>query len=119
MVTTFFRSDSEIFAVQSLVELSLEDKQKLSWLLKASEEHQTSISGVFIGPRKEVTSPWSTNATDIANNVGIPAKRIESFRIENQETPIFDPMLEAVYLGLDQKSLVVDRLPLPTEARSD
>ena len=121
MKTTFFQNDSEVIAVQSKIALNSADMSKLTWLLKATPLTQELVAGTFIGPRKEVLSPWSTNATDIARNVGIDSiVRMEQFAaVAAGSSPVFDPMVEAVYPGLDQTTLVVERTPEPTKHIDD
>ena len=60
----FFRSSTNaIYAVGALQSLQASDIQKLTWLF-GNAEHlvTTSLNGPFIGPRKEMVTPWSTNA---------------------------------------------------------
>ena len=46
-------------------------------------------------------SPWSTNAVEITQNMGLTGiSRIEMFRrVPDGEEPAFDPMLERVYVN--------------------
>jgi phosphoribosylformylglycinamidine synthase len=75
---------------------------------------ESSIDGLFVGPRREMITPWSTNAVEITQNMGITGiVRVEEFtRVENDRAP-FDPMLQAFYRGLDQSTFTVDRQPDP------
>ena len=58
-------------------------------------------------------TPWSTNAVEIVQNMGIEGvKRIEEFTAETESTP-FDPMLNRHYDGLDQKIFTIDKQPDP------
>ena len=68
-----------------------------------------------------VVTPWSTNATEIAANVGLTGiARIERFRAAPPaEVPVYDPMLEAVYQGISAQSLVVDLEPEPLRSIVD
>ena len=78
----FFRSESNIvYAVGTQHPLQPADIQKLVWLLGGSLPiKQTSLSGNFIGPRKEMITPWSTNAVEITQTMGIKGiSRIEEF----------------------------------------
>ena len=116
MRTIFFGGNEEVFAVQMEEAPASADVQKVSWLLDAQLIPGDRLDGIFVGPRKEMISPWSTNATEITQNSGIRGiKRIERFRqVPKDETPVFDPMLEAVYSGLDQETLVVFKQADPT-----
>ncbi len=101
MITFFKNSYKTIFAVQTSAALQVEDHPKLAWLLgDADLIEQNSIDGNFIGPRSEMVTPWSTNAVEITQNMGIQGIiRLEEFKIESDK---FDPMLQRKYNGLNQ-----------------
>jgi len=110
----FFTNNSEVFyAVESSENPNGSIIEKLKWLFGGSEYHkQDRIEGVFIGPRKEMVTPWSTNAVEITQNMGIPGiSRIESFESTDSEEPVFDPMLQMVFHGLDQDSFKLENTP--------
>ena len=67
--------------VDSISELSSETVSRLSWLFgKATLVKAKSVKGFFIGPRREMITPWSTNAVEITQNMGIDGiVRIEEF----------------------------------------
>ena len=91
----FFKKDNTIFAVETTVQFSEEELSRLQWLLGGAHRIDAeSISGIFIGPRREMITPWSTNAVEITQNMGLKGiKRIEEFvETDNEDTP-FDPML--------------------------
>ncbi|MEM9325748.1 MAG: phosphoribosylformylglycinamidine synthase [Bacteroidota bacterium] len=102
MIQFFQKSPDEFFALSSTSSLSTEDIRRLSWLFSGATLVETeSISGTFIGPRKEMITPWSTNAVEIATNAGVHGiSRIE--RYERQKGQSFDPMLQRHYEELDQ-----------------
>lgn len=109
----FFQSPNKtIYAVQSTTEKSAEDIVKLTWLFgEAQRVEQDSIAGEFIGPRQEMITPWSTNAVEITQNMGISGiVRIEEFHEYKQGEP-FDPMLSARYDGLGQLIFNIDKEP--------
>ena len=58
-------------AVQTDGELRTEDMPKFEWLLSGTKISDQRINGAFVGPRREMVSPWSTNAVEIAQNMGI------------------------------------------------
>ena len=91
------------------------DKQKLSWLFSEAEYlNQDKLEGNFIGPRKEMITPWSTNAVEITQNMGVEGiKRIEEFNKVDSTEAQFDPMLRALYPQLDQSIFTIDKLPEP------
>ena len=99
----FFQNSTEIFAVAT-PKTTVEINEKLTWLFGAKLIEVKKISGFFVGVRKEMVSPWSTNAVEITQNMGIKGiERIEKFYQVADEHATFDPMLEKMYLGLDQK----------------
>lgn len=82
---------------------------KMAWLFnKTSVCDLQEIVGTFIGPRKEMVSPWSTNAVEICQNMGIQSiYRVEEYKAKNEES-VFDPMLQTVYELLDQSIFTPD-----------
>ena len=76
----FFQRNTTVFAVQTQ-ELSSENIQKLVWLFgNATQIKSPSLDGYFVGPRKEMITPWSTNAVEITQNMSITGiVRIEEF----------------------------------------
>lgn len=80
---------------------------------------ETQIEGNFIGPRREMITPWSTNAVEITQNMGITGiLRIEKFRQvsfaeKDKDSEVYDPMLERVYSKLDQHIFTIDKTPDP------
>ena len=81
MVSFFKSKNSEIFAVHTTVKLKKNDIEKLTWLFSNSEYlDKKIINQNFIGPRKTMVTPWSTNAVEITQNMGIDKIiRIEKF----------------------------------------
>jgi len=113
MVTFFKKGSSTVFAVESLQELSQESIGRLSWLFDDAKPLKSrKISGTFVGPRKEMITPWSTNAVEITQNMGVPdIQRIEEFFKTQNEAPAFDRMLQNVYHGLDSNIFKITRRP--------
>ncbi len=72
------------------------------------------VSAVIISvPGKEMITPWSTNAVEITQNMGISGIiRIEEFH-HAASKPEWDPMLQALYKGLDQHIFTIDKEPDP------
>ena len=107
-------AQGSIYAVGYTNELSVEDKQKLNWLFDGEVLADTQLKGWFVGPRKEMLTPWSTNAVEITQNMGISGiLRIEEFKEVNDENAEFDRMLNHLYNGLDQKIFTIDVEPQP------
>jgi phosphoribosylformylglycinamidine synthase len=115
MILFFEGISKNIIAVGASSKLSETDIEKLSWLFgNASQVISGNIGNVFIGPRKEMITPWSTNAVEITQNMGINGiSRIEEFYPSVSEKPRYDPMLQALYMGLDQTIFTIDKLPDP------
>ncbi len=117
----FFESPQKlIYGVQVPQPLHAEDLQKLSWLFGEAKAIQTDkISGTYSGPRKEMITPWSTNAVEITGNMGILGiQRIEEF-IPLQPGEQIDPMLQKAYEGLDQEIFDIQLQPEPVKAITD
>jgi phosphoribosylformylglycinamidine synthase len=114
MVIFYQNNHSVIYAVGSRFHLSKKDLEKLAWLFgDASILLRESIEGNFIGPRKEMITPWSTNAVEITQNMGIAGiERIEEF-IPAETHATHDPMLQRVYNGLDQDIFTIVHKPDP------
>lgn len=110
----FFQSSEKFYAVEISHELDTLETGKLSWLFgEAKLLNDARIQGNFIGPRKEMITPWSTNAVEITLNMGIKGiSRIEAFEPFDEKGE-FDPMLQAEYEGLDQDLFHVDITPEP------
>ena len=112
----FFECDTKnIIAVGTTGKLPQEDISKLVWLFGSADIiNESRIEGIFIGPRKEMITPWSTNAVEITQNMGISGIiRIEEFHSSVAKSPHFDPMLQALYKSLDQKIFTIDKKPDP------
>lgn len=118
----FFSSQSQhVIAVESAKLLSPQDIQKLSWLFgEAKHLDVLSLDGNFVGTRKEMLTPWSTNAVEITQNIGIEGiKRIEEFFAVDETHPKFDIMLQQLYNGLNQQLFNIDKAPQKIEEIDD
>lgn len=112
----FFRKDAAtVYAVETDHELSAEELEKFTWLFSGAQPLQiTSLDGQYIGPRREMITPWSTNAVEITQNMGIHGiSRIEEFHRDDSAAPAFDKMLQRVYHGLDNSIFLIDTTPAP------
>jgi len=109
----FFRSSSAYLAVQTSQEISKTDTNKLKWLFGNAHYIDADVmEGKFIGPRREMITPWSTNAVEITQNMGISGiERIEEFKMTEENDPKFDPMLKQLYNDLDQGIFTIDKAP--------
>jgi len=108
----FFRTpENEIYAVQSL-NLSDEDINKLIWLFGEAELlSEDKITGKFIGPRREMITPWSTNAVEITQNMAIRGilRMEEFFPVLDKDD--HDPMLQRIYTELNQEIFTINKQP--------
>ncbi|HEY0743418.1 MAG TPA: AIR synthase-related protein, partial [Chryseosolibacter sp.] len=112
----FFRSNAnKLYAVGSAHPLQKADIQKLTWLFSGAEPLKESIlKGFFIGPRKEMVTPWSTNAVEITQNMAITGiQRIEEFTVADSASAKHDRMLEVLYTTLDQDIFTINHKPEP------
>jgi len=113
MIVFFHAQGNNYIAVSAKETLSGENINKLVWLFGESEKVNNSyLEGWFIGPRKEMLTPWSTNAVEITQNMGITGiERIEEYiKVENEHSK-FDPMLQHLYQNLDQTIFTIERQP--------
>lgn len=109
----FFKTPSQhIIAVESQDILSGEVVKRLNWLFGNSLLVDTSIvDGPFVGPRKEMITPWSTCAVEITQNMGVDGiTRIEEYA-PAKEDGTYDPMLQRNYPLLDQNIFKIDKTP--------
>ncbi len=115
MSIVFYQKEVAVYAVHYAVSENPLDVSKLEWLFGGAKRvKEESLAGYFVGPRREMITPWSTNAVEITQNMGISGiLRIEEFtQTDCEETP-FDPMLKAFYRGLDQHTFTIDKKPDP------
>ncbi len=115
MVLFFQGKNQLVLAVGCKNALSQSDLEKLSWLFEGARLLDTnSLDGFFTGPRREMITPWSTNAVEITQNMGIEGiERIEEFFETDNENSSFDPMLQVLYPGLNQEIFHIDKEPDP------
>lgn len=112
---TFFKTPSQsIIAVDAQCPIQDEHQNRLVWLFgNATPIAHPQLDGKFIGPRREMITPWSTCAVEIVQNMGIDyIVRVEEY-FPAGEVPEYDPMLQRVYSGLDQHIFTVDKQPEP------
>ncbi|MDR3251395.1 MAG: phosphoribosylformylglycinamidine synthase [Tannerella sp.] len=112
----FFQSSSKAtLAVESASELSPVDTDKLVWLFSGAKPVKShDIEGRYVGPRREMITPWSTNAVEITQNMGLTGiSRIEEYFPAPSGEAKYDPMLQHVYDGLGQNIFSVDKKPDP------
>jgi phosphoribosylformylglycinamidine synthase len=113
MIHFFGNQTNTVFAVQSQNELSAEDVQKLNWLFGNAHKIEKSVlTDFFVGPRAAMITPWSTNAVEITQNMGISGiVRIEEFYKTEESFTGFDPMLSQKYKELNQDIFTINIQP--------
>jgi phosphoribosylformylglycinamidine synthase len=119
---SFFRSKAnKIYAVGSAQPFQNVDIQKLIWLFGGAEHvSHTTLNGPFIGPRKEMITPWSTNAVEITQTMGIIGiDRIEEFEKVQGGTAKYDRMLQLLYPELTQDIFTIHHKPEPIKEVDD
>ncbi|MCD7930643.1 MAG: phosphoribosylformylglycinamidine synthase [Tannerellaceae bacterium] len=112
----FFKSSTEtILAVEAAQSFSSGDIQKLVWLFNnATVVEGEKLEGWFVGPRREMITPWSTNAVEITQNMGLSGiSRIEEYYPVSSGDAEHDPMLQRIYNGLDQGIFTISKQPDP------
>jgi len=114
MITFFKTPQQSIIATESKKALTEAEVEKLCWLYGgASIEAEEHLQGDFVGPRREMITPWSTNAVEITQNMGIEGiARIEEY-YQASPDPSFDPMLQRLYHGLNQDIFTINKKPDP------
>ena len=113
MIHFFGEVKKTVFSVQTTTTLSTLDIKKLEWLFGNQPKIEESvITDFFIGPRATMITPWSTNAVEIAQNMGVNGiLRIEEFFHTNENSSDFDPMLFQKYSMLSQHIFTVNIQP--------
>jgi len=113
MILFFKTITGAIIAADTDKNLPEPEINKLKWLFgNADLIDKEILTEEFVGPRKEMVTPWSTNAVEITQNMGITGiSRIEEFQPVRKSVPDYDPMLQSLYTSLDQKLFSVDRSP--------
>lgn len=111
----FFRKANIIYAVDARKSLSAADIAKLTWLFSEAKQLDAEVlNGIFIGPRREMITPWSTNAVEITQNMGLEGiARIEEFEVVKSEDAPYDPMLRRMYRSIDQDIFTIRKQPDP------
>ncbi|MDG1518637.1 MAG: phosphoribosylformylglycinamidine synthase [Flavobacteriales bacterium] len=104
MITFFGNPSQKVFAVQTVQAIATADVSKLNWLFGDVEVVKDStIEGSFVGPRAAMITPWSTNAVEITQNMGVDGIiRIEEFQAIDTDSKDYDPMLQHKYNDVNQ-----------------
>lgn len=112
----FFKTPQEtIIATEMDHQPSQDETNKLCWLFGGAECIDTpQLDGIYVGPRREMVTPWSTNAVEITENMNLSGiTRIEEYFPVSSKEATHDPMLQRMYEKLDQSLFTVNREPEP------
>ncbi|MEX0997720.1 MAG: phosphoribosylformylglycinamidine synthase, partial [Flavobacteriaceae bacterium] len=113
----FFFKQKTVYAVATHQKLDAQNIQKLNWLFGNTTLNTESVltlpaTDFFVGPRAAMVTPWSTNAVEITQNMGIEGIiRIEEFQIKYGKEAHFDPMLLQKYTELNQELFTINIQP--------
>lgn len=120
MISFFKTKFNKIIAVESSQSFDSKSIEKLNWLFAGELLNEEVLRGAFVGPKKEMISPWSTNAVEITQNMGVDGIiRIEEFKIEKDVDAAHDSMLEKMYPELNQELYKIDIQPAKVEYIDD
>ena len=121
MILFFTTPQKSVIATQVDHRLTDEEVQELNWLYGGAQlvEGET-MQGWFVGPRREMITPWSTNAVEITQNMNLRGiARIEEYFPVSGKDAEHDPMLQRMYDGLDQDIFTIDIQPAPIQHVDD
>ena len=118
MIFFFKTPNQSVIATEADHQLQQSEVEKLCWLYGGAQlVSAPAIDGTFIGPRREMVTPWSTNAVEITQNMNLQGiRRIEEYFPDSND---FDPMLQRRYEGLDQDIFTVNIKPEPIKYVDD
>ena len=115
MILFFKTPQKSVIATETDHRLSEDEMREIRWLYgNAEPAGSEKLEGFFVGPRREMVTPWSTNAVEITQNMGLRGiSRIEEYFPVSSADAKHDPMLQRMYDGLDQSVFTVDIKPEP------
>ena len=115
MILFFRTSQKSIIATQVDHQLNQDEINELCWLYgNAAVEQAEKLEGFFVGPRREMITPWSTNAVEITQTMGLKGiQRIEEYFPVGSKDAEHDEMLQRMYDGLNQDIFTVNIQPEP------
>ncbi len=115
MILFFKTPQKSVIATEANHQLSEQEVKELCWLYgEAKLLKDDTLEGHFVGPRREMVTPWSTNAVEITQNMGIQGiSRIEEYFPVASEDAEHDPMLQRMYNGLNQDIFTINIQPEP------
>ena len=118
----FFKTPNEsVIATEVDHQLSNDEVRELCWLYGDAQCLETdTVDGYFVGPRREMVTPWSTNAVEITQNMSLTGIiRIEEYFPVSSKDAEHDPMLQRMYDGLNQDIFTINIQPAPIKQVED
>lgn len=123
MMLFFKDAHSKVLALQTERNFTEAEQDALCWLFKEAcsiESNNPFLQGWFVGPRREMVTPWSTVAVEICLNMNITGiVRIEEFFPVASSNASYDAMLQSLYHGLGDDVFRTDRMPDPVKHITD
>ena len=115
MILFFKTPQQSVIATEVDHQLNPDEVKELCWLYgEATLQDAEQLDGYFVGPRREMVTPWSTNAVEITQNMGLKGiKRIEEYWAVDSKDADHDPMLQRMYNGIDQSIFTINIQPEP------
>jgi phosphoribosylformylglycinamidine synthase len=115
MILFFKTPQQSVIATEVDHQLNPNEVQELCWLYgDAQLLDAQQLEGNYVGPRREMVTPWSTNAVEITQNMNLSGiVRIEEYFPVKDENAEHDPMLQRMYKGLDQDIFTINLKPEP------
>ena len=115
MILFFKTPQKSVIATEVDHQLNKQEIDELCWLYGgATLEQSEKLEGFFVGPRREMVTPWSTNAVEITQNMGLSGiLRIEEYFAVDSKDAEHDEMLQRMYNGLDQEIFTINIKPEP------
>lgn len=121
MILFFSATAATVIATEIDHQPNQDEIDKLSWLYgDAKPMDDKELSGYYLGPRREMITPWSTNAVEITQNMGLSGiSRIEEYFPTKSLDDNPDPMIFRNYDGLNQQIFTIDLQPEPIRKVED
>ena len=115
MIRFFQTPQKSVIATEVDHVLSEQEIKELNWLYgEATMLEADQLEGYYVGPRREMVTPWSTNAVEITQNMGLKGiSRIEEYFAVASKDAEHDEMLQRMYNGLNQDIFTINIKPEP------
>ncbi|MBE6259528.1 MAG: phosphoribosylformylglycinamidine synthase [Prevotella sp.] len=121
MIRFFQTPQKTVIATEVDHTLSEQEIKELNWLYgEAMMLEVDALEGFFVGPRREMVTPWSTNAVEITQNMGLKGiSRIEEYFPASSKDAEYDEMLQRMYTGINQDIFTINIKPEPIKYVDD